>query len=236
MASGRSTARAFRTYVENVLRLLRLSPRRPRHHGQLGSHKGKVIRSAHPGGWHQADLPTEIIADLNPIEQVFAKLKHLLRKDCRAHRRRRLRGALGQILGAFTPDECANYLRNSGYVLNLTASRSWTGQSVHHRGYYRDDNWQNGNARMPVMHGITRIGITLLSELDKKTAKSGRLFSIVDLFFHRKRAANFINLPGNTIALAFKVSIIELSVCFFSSSAIRLLTAVSSKCSCSISA
>ena len=48
------------------------------------------------------------------------------------------------------------------------------------------------------MHGITRIGITPLSELDKKKAANpAAFFSIVCyLFFHRKRAANFINLPG----------------------------------------
>jgi transposase len=52
--------------------------------------------------------------DLNPIEQVFAKLKHLL---CKAAERsieatwRRI----GSLLDAFPPRECANYLRNSGY-------------------------------------------------------------------------------------------------------------------------
>ena len=52
--------------------------------------------------------------DLNPIEQVFAKLKHLLRKAAA----RTLEGictAIGEILGAFTAEECANYFRNSGY-------------------------------------------------------------------------------------------------------------------------
>ena len=46
--------------------------------------------------------------DLNPIEQLFSKLKHWLRKaaarttdaDC---------NALGPILETVTPDECSNY-------------------------------------------------------------------------------------------------------------------------------
>ena len=52
--------------------------------------------------------------DLNPIEQVFAKLKHLMRKaqprDVEATWKR-----AGQLLDLFSPKECANYLANSGY-------------------------------------------------------------------------------------------------------------------------
>lgn len=52
--------------------------------------------------------------DLNPIEQVFAKLKHLVQKaqprDVEATWRK-----VGQLLDLFSPTECANYLVNSGY-------------------------------------------------------------------------------------------------------------------------
>src|ERR1700722_5026079 len=52
--------------------------------------------------------------DLNPIEQVFAKLKHLVRKaqprDVEITWRK-----VGQVLDLFSPTECANYLVNSGY-------------------------------------------------------------------------------------------------------------------------
>jgi len=45
----------------------------------LGSHKGKKVRAAiRKAGAHLIFLPNS--PDLNPIEQVFAKLKHLLRK------------------------------------------------------------------------------------------------------------------------------------------------------------
>jgi DDE superfamily endonuclease len=52
--------------------------------------------------------------DLNPIEQVFAKFKRLLRKAS-ARTREAICNAIGELLGSYTPDECANYLRNSGY-------------------------------------------------------------------------------------------------------------------------
>jgi transposase len=54
--------------------------------------------------------------DLNAIKQVFAKLKHLLRKIA-ARTVDDVCAAIGQILGAFEPDECSNYFRNSGYAL-----------------------------------------------------------------------------------------------------------------------
>ncbi|MDE8345164.1 MAG: IS630 family transposase, partial [Acidocella sp.] len=52
--------------------------------------------------------------DLNPIEQVFAKLKHLLRKAAERSVEATWR-RIGFLLDAFPPQECANYLRNSGY-------------------------------------------------------------------------------------------------------------------------
>jgi transposase len=53
--------------------------------------------------------------DLNPIEQVFAKLKVLVRKaeerTIEAVWRR-----IGSLLEHFTPQECSNYMRNGGYA------------------------------------------------------------------------------------------------------------------------
>jgi transposase len=55
--------------------------------------------------------------DLNPIEQVFAKLKALLRKAAeRTYDKLWL--AIGQIMDQFHPDECRHYFNNSGYVSN----------------------------------------------------------------------------------------------------------------------
>ena len=51
--------------------------------------------------------------DFNPIEQVFAKLKALLRKAA-ARTIDTLKAAIATALDAFTPSECANYFTNSG--------------------------------------------------------------------------------------------------------------------------
>jgi transposase len=53
--------------------------------------------------------------DLNPIEQMFAKLKALLRKAA-ARTREALWNAIGQLLKAFSPDECRSYLHHAGYA------------------------------------------------------------------------------------------------------------------------
>jgi transposase len=52
--------------------------------------------------------------DLNPIKQVFAKLKHLLRKLA-ARTVDAVCAEIREVLTAFTSDECANYLKNAGY-------------------------------------------------------------------------------------------------------------------------
>lgn len=52
--------------------------------------------------------------DLNPIEQVFAKLKSLLRKAM-ARSFETLWKTIGRLLNLFKPNECKNYFRNSGY-------------------------------------------------------------------------------------------------------------------------
>ena len=52
--------------------------------------------------------------DLNPIEQLFAKLKALLRKAA-ARTRDALWDTIGVLLDEFEPAECENYLLNCGY-------------------------------------------------------------------------------------------------------------------------
>jgi len=81
----------------------------------LGSHKGSAVRKAiRAAGARLLFLPP-YSPDLNPIEQVFAKLKRLMRKAAeRTVEDTWLR--IGRLLNAFPPHECANYLRNSGYA------------------------------------------------------------------------------------------------------------------------
>jgi transposase len=54
--------------------------------------------------------------DLTPIEQLFAKLKQMLRKAS-ARTINTLYSAIGQLLYAFLPKECTNYFKNAGYAL-----------------------------------------------------------------------------------------------------------------------
>ena len=81
----------------------------------LGSHKSKAVRAAiRAVGARLLFLPP-YSPDLNPIEQMFAKLKHLLRKAAERSVETTWR-RIGSLLNAFQPAECANYLRNSGYA------------------------------------------------------------------------------------------------------------------------
>ena len=52
--------------------------------------------------------------DLNPIEQAYSKLKAALRKGA-ARTVKALWKLVGKLIKTFTPDECANYIRHSGY-------------------------------------------------------------------------------------------------------------------------
>ena len=81
----------------------------------LGSHKSKAVRQAvRAVGARLLFLP-KYSPDLNPIEQVFAKLKALLRTAA-ARAYDALSDATANILDLFRPAECAAYLRNSGYA------------------------------------------------------------------------------------------------------------------------
>ncbi|HEX2801998.1 MAG TPA: IS630 family transposase [Phenylobacterium sp.] len=104
----------FGLYIEQILAPT-LSPGDVVVLDNLGSHKGKAARAAvRARGAHLIFLPP-YSPDLNPIEQVFSKLKHLMRKaqprDVEATWRK-----VGQLLDLFSPQECANYLVNSGYA------------------------------------------------------------------------------------------------------------------------
>lgn len=83
----------------------------------LGSHKGKAVRRAiRQARAHLLFLPP-YSPDLKPIEQVFAKLKTLLRKAAERSVETVWK-RIGQLLDRFPPAECANYLRNAGYAAN----------------------------------------------------------------------------------------------------------------------
>ena len=81
----------------------------------LASHKRPAIRKAiRSVGARLLFLPP-YSPDLNPIEQVFAKLKHLMRKAAERTAPETWQ-RIGTLLNEFSPTECQNYLVNSGYA------------------------------------------------------------------------------------------------------------------------
>jgi transposase len=81
----------------------------------LSAHKVPGVREAiEAAGARLVYLPP-YSPDLNPIEQLFVKLKALLRKA--AERTvSALWNRIATLLAAFTAQECANYFRNAGYA------------------------------------------------------------------------------------------------------------------------
>jgi len=111
---GPINGESFRTYVDQVLAPT-LKPGDIVILDNLGSHKGKAVRRAiRASGARLLFLPP-YSPDLNPIEQVFAKLKHLMRKA-----KERTVDATwkrtGSLLETFKSSECKNYLVNAGYA------------------------------------------------------------------------------------------------------------------------
>ena len=110
---GPINGETFLLYIEKIL-APSLSPGDVVVLDNLGSHKGKAARAiVRAKGAHLIFLPP-YSPDLNPIEQVFAKLKALLRKATERSVEDTWR-RIGQLLDHFTAAECANYLVNSGY-------------------------------------------------------------------------------------------------------------------------
>ena len=81
----------------------------------LGSHKGSAVRRAIRAAGATLMFLPPYSPDLNPIEQVFAKLKALLRRVNARTVTDTWKG-IGTVLDAFSSAECANYLANSGYA------------------------------------------------------------------------------------------------------------------------
>ena len=81
----------------------------------LSSHKRPAIRTAIRNAGAKLLFLPPYSPDLNPIEQVFAKLKHLLRKAAERTAEATWQ-RIGNLLNAFPPAECHNYFTNAGYA------------------------------------------------------------------------------------------------------------------------
>jgi len=105
---------SFRLYIDKVLiPTLR--------HGDivvmdnLGSHKSSAVRQALRAAGAKLFFLPKYSPDLNPIEMLFSKLKHGLRK---AARRTELAvyDAIVDLLPTVASTECANYFAKAGYA------------------------------------------------------------------------------------------------------------------------
>lgn len=113
LIDGPINGERFLVYVEKVL-VPTLKPGDIVVMDNLGSHKGKAVRRAIRAAGAKLFFLPKYSPDLNPIEQLFAKIKHWLRK---AQKRTAdaVCDTIGQILADLTPQECANYFINAGY-------------------------------------------------------------------------------------------------------------------------
>ena len=89
----------------------------------LGSHRAKAIRRAIRDVGARLVFLTQILPDLNPIEQVFAKFKTLLRK-AEARTYDAVVDASAAILAQYPPEECAAYVKKRRIRVKPNADRS----------------------------------------------------------------------------------------------------------------
>jgi putative transposase len=114
LIDGPINGERFRLYVEKVL-LPTLRPGDIVVIDNLGSHRGKIIRRMIRSVGARLFFLPKYSPDLNPIEQLFAKLKHWLRKAARRSVDA-VAIAIGAILNSITSAECHNYFLNAGYA------------------------------------------------------------------------------------------------------------------------
>jgi transposase len=104
---GPINGETFRAWVEQFL-VPTLAPGEIVVMDNLGSHKGPAVQAAIEAAGAELLFLPPYSPDFNPIEQVFAKLKALLRmladRSLDA-----LWTAVGLVLQRFTSHECANY-------------------------------------------------------------------------------------------------------------------------------
>jgi transposase len=111
---GPINGQSFKAYVEQILAPT-LNPGDIVVLDNLGSHKGKCVRSAIRATGAKLFFPPPYSPDLNPIEQVFAKLKHLMRKAAERNIDDTWK-RVGSTLSRFQNDECGKRLANAGYA------------------------------------------------------------------------------------------------------------------------
>lgn len=113
LLDGPMNGDAFRAYTEQVL-APELRPGDIVVMDNLPSHKVSGVREAIEAAGARLLFLPPYSPDFNPIEMAFSKLKALLRKAA-ARTIDELWDTIAACLSAFTPNECRNYFKASGY-------------------------------------------------------------------------------------------------------------------------
>jgi transposase len=104
----------FRAYIEQFL-VPTLRPGDIVILDNLGSHRSQAVRSSIlDAGAKLAFLPP-YSPDLNPIEQVFAKVKHWMRM-AQARSMQAIHDRIAKLVTSISQTECTNYVKNAGYA------------------------------------------------------------------------------------------------------------------------
>ena len=112
--NGPINGTVFRAYVEQFL-VPSLRPGDIVVLDNLGSHRSQAVRNAIiAAGAKLAFLPP-YSPDLNPLEQVFAKVKHGMRV-AEARSPDAIHEHIAKLVSSIPRSECENYLRNAGYA------------------------------------------------------------------------------------------------------------------------
>jgi len=114
LLEGPINGESFRLYVDQVL-IPTLQPGDIVIMDNLGSHRSSAVRRALRAVGVKLFFLPKYSPDLNPIEMLFSKLKHGLRKAAR-RTQDAIYAALADLLPAVQPTECANYFAKAGYA------------------------------------------------------------------------------------------------------------------------
>jgi putative transposase len=114
LIDGPIDGESFRLYIERVL-IPTLNPGDIVIMDNLGSHRGSAIRRALRAVGAKLFFLPKYSPDLNPIEMLFSKLKHGLRKAAK-RTQDAVYQAVADLLPTVRPTECANYFAKAGYA------------------------------------------------------------------------------------------------------------------------
>jgi transposase len=114
LIDGPISGQSFRLYIDKVLVPI-LRPGDIVIMNNLGSHGGSAVRHAIRAAGAKLFFLPKYSPDLNPIEMLFSKLKHALRKAAK-RTEQAVYDAVVDLLPTVTQTECANFFVKAGYA------------------------------------------------------------------------------------------------------------------------